>query len=351
LLLPEPEFIAQRVNKQSIKTKNNFKKRKMKKKLFYLVLALVIISAASVNAQVLIGGNETDDPHAGSILDLSPGGSMNMGLLLPKAELTDDANVFALEGDGTSAPATATGMIVYNTANVLDGPGIYLWDGSKWTSLSKPSEVPLSNPCPLTVKDDENNEYLVGNFGDAGCWMTQNLRNTSGLTENEDYLYPGGSKQDYYYETDHGLLYARTATGDACPAGWHLPTNAEVTLLLSEIENAPAGTYATSGTTLAERMVLTEGREWEMVTGYSKTAAEGGFAALPVGTANNPGNPQITGVGATCGFWVNEPPIWDEQAEEMRYWAFVVEVPYAMTFAHSSIASYLMNIRCVQTQE
>ncbi|MDR0412253.1 MAG: hypothetical protein LBH61_00415, partial [Dysgonamonadaceae bacterium] len=191
----------------------------MRSKLFYLVLALVITSATSVNGQVLIGGTENDNPHAGSILDLASGGQNNLGLLLPNVELNDDASEFVLVPDGTSGfetiKQTATGMIVYNIAAVQDGPGVYLWDGGKWTSLSKPSGTPLGNNCPKFIIDGrDSNKYFVGDFGDAGCWMTQNLRyipdsedgytdyshgiSSDNLSEEKYYTFPGSTGNEAY---------------------------------------------------------------------------------------------------------------------------------------------------------
>ncbi|MDR0412283.1 MAG: hypothetical protein LBH61_00565, partial [Dysgonamonadaceae bacterium] len=75
---------------------------------FFLMLTLVMTSAASVNAQLIIG-SATKDPHAGAILDLASGGQNNLGLLLPNVELDNDASVFTLGSNDPSNPATAVG--------------------------------------------------------------------------------------------------------------------------------------------------------------------------------------------------------------------------------------------------
>jgi uncharacterized protein (TIGR02145 family) len=108
----------------------------MKKKSVFLMLTLVIISAASVNAQVLIGENAANAPHAGAILELSPVAGTNLGLLLPNVALSNNATEFALGSSVNEDQTTATGMIVYNTADVLNGPGLYVWDGSKWNAIT-----------------------------------------------------------------------------------------------------------------------------------------------------------------------------------------------------------------------
>jgi hypothetical protein len=98
------------------------------------MLTLIVISAASVNAQVIIGGNGTQYPHAGAGLDLSPLGKQNLGLLLPSVKLMDKAEEFALVAGATDGQKKdATGMLVYNAdADILDGRGLYVWDGAKW---------------------------------------------------------------------------------------------------------------------------------------------------------------------------------------------------------------------------
>ncbi|MDR0413614.1 MAG: hypothetical protein LBH61_07435, partial [Dysgonamonadaceae bacterium] len=63
-------------------------------------------------------------------------GRQNLGLLLPNVELSDDASAFVLGSSVTGEPAPAArGMVVYNTASVLNGPGLYVWDGSSLPHL------------------------------------------------------------------------------------------------------------------------------------------------------------------------------------------------------------------------
>ncbi|MDR0546467.1 MAG: DUF1566 domain-containing protein [Dysgonamonadaceae bacterium] len=109
----------------------------MKRKFFQLVMLLLFTGVMSVNAQVRIGSN--DEPHGGSILDLSNAG--NFGMLLPRV-LLDAADVFKLSGD----VATATGMVVYNTNAAMVngyGTGVYVWDGVKWNIVGQGTTDPF----------------------------------------------------------------------------------------------------------------------------------------------------------------------------------------------------------------
>jgi hypothetical protein len=97
------------------------------KKVFFFVLTLMILSAASVNAQVTIGSEE--DPRPGSVLDLQSGGSL--GLLLPSVTLTDATLWAPVEGSAVE------GMTVFHNTddltNGLSGKGIYVWSNGTWS--------------------------------------------------------------------------------------------------------------------------------------------------------------------------------------------------------------------------
>ncbi|MDR0412954.1 MAG: fibrobacter succinogenes major paralogous domain-containing protein [Dysgonamonadaceae bacterium] len=247
----------------------------MKQKSLILVLALVMTGAASVKAQVLIGERANGEPHDGAILDLAPAAGANLGLLLPNVALGITPGEFILvpeEGTGNfdSVKESATGMVVYNTASVLDGVGIYVWTGAAWVLL-------YSASCPDEVKDYEGNTYLSAHFGTAGCWMTQNLRSTrndkqtvtAGTNTGDEnlpyYYYPNAEPTilDAGNHPEYGLLYtwaaanAGTAPEDAdpnpknrqgiCPAGWHLPTAAEWQELEHVIAGSAIGVYSDIG--------------------------------------------------------------------------------------------------------
>jgi uncharacterized protein (TIGR02145 family) len=114
----------------------------MKQKLFFLVLALFVLSVTSMNAQVRIGADI--DPHPSSILDLSDVNGKRLGLLYPNVSLLT-LSQFGLDGipvddedtpedEASAAVAAATGMMVFNT-NEETGRGIYLWNGLEWTPI------------------------------------------------------------------------------------------------------------------------------------------------------------------------------------------------------------------------
>lgn len=116
----------------------------MKKNLF-LMLLLIVLSAASVNAQVTIGADS--DPNPSAVLDLQ---TSNQGLLLPRVALISTTSYLPLQSH-------VAGMTVYNTAvagagNTAVTPGIYANDGSKWIRLAEGAQVAVAGAPEITVQ-------------------------------------------------------------------------------------------------------------------------------------------------------------------------------------------------------
>jgi uncharacterized protein (TIGR02145 family) len=102
------------------------------KRIFFLMLMLGMMSAASMNAQVRIGG--TDDPNQSTVLDLNAtdiANSGDLGLALPRVVLTSETALL----NGAVPP---NGTVVYNTGGDLN-EGIYYWTGGtsgQWSYVS-----------------------------------------------------------------------------------------------------------------------------------------------------------------------------------------------------------------------
>jgi hypothetical protein len=92
----------------------------MRRNLF-LMLTLFVLSAASANAQVLIGAD--DRPDSSAVLELRSAGQ---GLLLPQVKLENKDDVSQLANP-------EGGMLVCNLNGALQH-GVYYWDG-EWTLL------------------------------------------------------------------------------------------------------------------------------------------------------------------------------------------------------------------------
>ncbi|MDR1221731.1 MAG: fibrobacter succinogenes major paralogous domain-containing protein [Tannerella sp.] len=117
----------------------------MTKKTVLLVLAFIMMSAASVNAQVRIGG--LDDPHQSAILDLNTDNESNagnLGLYLPRVSLT------SAKQELNSAPPL-NGALVWNTNDDFYlGKGVYVWGDTVWVPIQR---TPIGNSTlqPITT--------------------------------------------------------------------------------------------------------------------------------------------------------------------------------------------------------
>jgi len=125
------------------------------------LLLLMGLGAASVKAQVRIGGNTPPNPAAALDLNAAEGTTTGTkGLALPRVTL--GSNTATL--DGTTA--NITGMLVYNTSGSLRA-GIYYWDGSEWVTAAASSSggVDTTDLAPAPA----NNSMLVFHNGQ---WRT-----------------------------------------------------------------------------------------------------------------------------------------------------------------------------------
>jgi hypothetical protein len=173
------------------------------KKMFFLGLTLIVMSAVSANAQVLIGGNgTTDEPHAGAILDLSK--TIGKGLLLPKVDL-QGLDVFTVAGQEEGA--SGAGMLVYNTAETWGEPGVYVWDGTKW---SKAGASVVTPPCNLPTISLPAADQIILSYGET----TRRLA----VTANGDNL-------SYQWESSStGAIDSWTLIAGAENAAYNAPT-------------------------------------------------------------------------------------------------------------------------------
>lgn len=288
--------------------------------LFHIALIILIktlLSTVTVKAQVTIGSN--NPPNKGAILDLkeyddatarSGGRNAEKGLMMPRIRLSNLRSMVDLsisENEYTEH----TGLMIYNLNECLDygvtnSKGIYVWEGSRWTRLSKKSQSPEVFEF-VDNRDPANPEtYLYRKFGDAGTWMLENMRAkiyqqggtppTLGIvtppsTEPTQklYAYPGRSgngTSTIYFDMlpEIGLLYnfaavtnneniavpARVNQGQVvgavpgpnevenaiaggrvqgiCPNGWHVPSDREWNMLEKELATYPEKYSTNSGT-------------------------------------------------------------------------------------------------------
>jgi hypothetical protein len=140
--------------------------KKMKKVLFFALL-LMISGAASVNAQVRIGGDGA--PHTAAVLDLNATDATNngnRGLALPRVSL---ANATA-KLNGTNPK---DGTLVYNT-NAAFGAGLYYWLTDKWMKLT----IDGGASPALNVTAELDADYTVKPEDDIVLFTTASVMRT-----------------------------------------------------------------------------------------------------------------------------------------------------------------------------
>ena len=204
-------------------------------------------------------------------------------------------------------------------------------------------------PCPgtPTVTDHEGNVYNTVQIGDQ-CWMRDNLRTTTSPSTgtylipaaNTGYTYTG--KQAFWYDNDsatyapmnYGLLYNwnaavdtfNTAYGETsvntflsnvlfvtfsghrrgiCPVGWHLPSDAEWTVLTNYVGSVPEYQCGGSSSYIAKALASETG--WNSYSGachpedQSVTANNAtGFSAVPAGSGISS---SFSNAGNSAYFW------------------------------------------------
>jgi uncharacterized protein (TIGR02145 family) len=244
----------------------------------------------------------------------------------------------------------------------------------------------------VTVTPPEvfNQHYEQADFGDAGIWMTENLRATHyadgmclSLTHDRTasnytakyYAYPNENADGDAHVTTHGLLYTwAAATGrtgvDAtegygqtepdqvqgiCPAGWHLPTDTEWSDLEKAIAEDSEGKYSAPATTTWQDSYKTaigtrgsHGNKMKSVTapyynnnetyhGTSKGANDGGFDAILAGFVIG-GN--MTSYGQYTNFWTSS------SKETGLAWARYLFYDHTGVPRNGSYKSAYFSVRC-----
>jgi len=377
----------------------------------YLTLATILITNISLAfSQVTIGNNEA--PEKGALLQLKnidgkTNGEANAskGLGLPKVNLLStqlDATIYTdlsktIDGaSGNWDKDEHIGLVVYNTSNNATCPGLYVWDGTTWASIGQNGNVALTE----TMTDADGNTYTAKWFGEDPCsssnpkgayWTTENLYSTTNkngvpFTTGNPYLNPAIyrnpavgetfevtsrtaliSHSDISYMQDgvlvtktaiefaklFGLLYNHAQSQEACPNGWHLPTQADVDLLISLTQKVSFGLEMRDSTHNSYGGHYNSGvQQWDWLSTPPPTYDYNGFNARPAGFKNEDSGSVIGDVqyfSRIFGFFLSD-------IDKARW--INIELPYnSITppgiFDQDNIqwinnANYSLSVRCVK---
>ena len=192
--------------------------------------------------------------------------------------------------------------------------------------IPPPPPPPSFNCGTSTVSDIDGNFYNTVLIG-TQCWTKENLKvtkyhdntlislNASGgstgfsgtwAVTSGAYAIYGNQSSTGANATNYGFLYnwyAATDSRKLCPAGWHVPTDAEWTIMIQTLDPSQLVTSgnvstftgaqsATAGTLMKKNVAL-----WRFNPGTNTS----GFSAIPGGTRYSDG--RFIGIGDDTYFW------------------------------------------------
>lgn len=201
---------------------------------------------------------------------------------------------------------SGTGVFISNLTGLLNGTTYYVR-----AYATNSSGTAYGNQVSFNTKiaDIEGNTYNIVTIG-AQVWMAENLKttrlnnNTAIPVVTDNLAWATATSPAYcWYGNDgptnkpiYGALYNfhAVATGNLCPAGWHVPSEIEFQALEVTLGMSPSETslYDWRGTNQGAQLKSTTG--WAPGLGGTNTS---GFSALPggyrygvTGTFNNKGD-------------------------------------------------------------
>jgi uncharacterized protein (TIGR02145 family) len=178
---------------------------------------------------------------------------------------------------------------------------------------------PVSWADPVTAGSftdpRDNKTYRTVTIGEQE-WMAENLALLPAVN-NTQYLDNSVFKVYGYTGTDvteakntenyriYGVLYNQIASRQVCPAGWHLPANAEWNQLVSYLgmtdNEVATDNYPNSGI-IADKMREQGSAHWSFTPPTVNNASQ--FNAMPAGSAMITG---FTGLGNGTAWWTSTP--------------------------------------------
>jgi uncharacterized protein (TIGR02145 family) len=249
-------------------------------KMILFIFGLLLFSTIC-NAQVSVN-TDSSQPDPSAMLDVKSG---TKGVLLPRMTLNQMRAI----------ANPANGLVVFCTDDAKFYA--YVATGNSWKELSFGPGTITPWACGETLPDSRDGKnyatVLIGNQ----CWFAQNLdvgTRIDGATEQtnnqsiEKYCYANNDANcatyGGLYQWDEMMQYT-TAEGaqGICPTGWHLPSDAEWTVLTDYL----GGTAVAGGK-------LKEAGTAHWFSPNNGATNESGFTAIPGGRRNIAGNFEFT---------------------------------------------------------
>ena len=308
------------------------------------------------------GGNVTSDGGS-TITERGVCWSTSQNPTIADAHTSDGAGTGTFTSSITGLTAGTTYYVrAYATNSSGTAYGVILTFTTDTSSSLADGQSCSGTP---TITDHEGNVYATVQIG-SQCWMRDNLRTTTSPTTGTylipapgtGYTYTG--KQARWYNNDsttyapqnYGLLYNWNAAADTfntdfgetsvntasnnavsvtfngprrgvCPAGWHLPSDAEWTQLTDYVGGQSA--YTCGGNTSYIAKALASGTGWNTNTntctvGNTPSSNNAtGFSAVPAGGCVGS---SFSDAGCSANFWSSS------RNSDYRYYAYYRDLFY-----------------------
>lgn len=298
----------------------------------------------SVNANLLQGKNSftLSIPKGVYLLQVNGNGySYNA-----KAISENTSNIKPLISTNSVQPSNKIQKSKSAVTNMLYSSGDQLsYKGYSVGYTSVISDTPISskniNFVFSTAMDIEGNVYNTVTIG-SQVWMLENLKTTkykdgtsiqlsttSALKALSTASFCWYNDDITTYKNTYGALYNSfsVATGLLAPTGWHVPNNAEWTVLSNFLGGASVagGKLKSTGTTF-----------W--ISPNSNASNSSGFSALPAGGVNNYGN-DIVGYNAN---W------WSSDSSTSFPWYWSVTNNSSILYNGDSSKQTAYSVRCIK---
>ncbi len=209
--------------------------------------------------------------------------------------------------------------------------------------MDEPAESKTITSVFVACTDQDNNNYPVVHIG-SQTWMAENLKTTHYTGGNEiDYAgdsvaWANSTAGSYCFVSDsskykdaYGVLYNWKAVDNSnnlCPTGWHIPTDAEWTILETSLEGAQQA---------GEKLKETGNDFWN--NGNPNANNESGFSGRPAGHRSSTGG--FSGIGNETGWWSSTAGVEDS--------AWIFSVTNNSTWLRRSVVNMLSgySVRCI----
>ncbi len=251
------------------------------------------------------------------------------------------------KGDGSFTFTTPTKVGTFTVSCVAFAKNYYT--GSRTVTFSVVDAAldstvtgAYSSKDPVFTDPRDGGSYYTSTFN-GKTWMKNNL-----------YYSESGASYDYSEAMDaiFGRLYSWEEATQACPDGWHLPSNAEFAELANAL--APEGvtfskdedfTGVAGGIMVDAKFLGT--RMWEYWPQVKITNAAG-LSALPVGYAVNQGEYlKFTGADSFAVFWTSDSYNDDSESDTALY-RYIYVKQNDILLGKGDKESFKASVRCVK---